>query len=302
MKIFTLSILACFIFLISCDDLLTKELPLEDVGFEPLLVLNSTVSNEEEAITISISRNISLAQVEPSQLELINDASIQLFVDEEMVPIQPIENPIFFNFIFENLDRINLVDKQIRVEVSHPDFPAAEAMTVVPQSANVRDITLDRASGTVPFETENYDELQFNVVDGGDQKDYYSVKLQSVVVVDTFFNGMDTLINSFEIFLDTYTSDPSFQEANGTLYFSDEAFNGSEYPVRILVEPLNTGQPINFAVSKISEEEYLFQTSLQRVKNSQDVGFFSEPSTLFTNVQGGLGILKSFNREFYEAK
>lgn len=289
--------------LTSCDDLLTKELSLEDVGYEKQLVINATFSSLDSGVGISVTENTSLANTKPTQYKLIDGVQLEMYVDDQPIEVIPDTRNELINFQVRFSNPQDLIGKPIKIVAKHPDYPTAEATTTIPPAPKVKDFEYELEATSVPFETERFNRLSFTIEDNLDEENYYAVSISPYIYRDTFINGPDTSIIESHAQYGLHSNDPNLELVSGQFLISDKAFAGKEHKTQIAAKPwLPRGgnvDSVTVIVRHISKEYFLFEQSLERQRRASDVGFFSEPVTLYSNVVNGLGITKSFNQETY---
>ena len=95
---------------------------------------------------------------------------------------------------------------------------------------------------------------------------------------------------------------PTSLSTNKFNVFSDDLFNGKEYALKFSVAnnkevylpgkiPLITKRELYVDLQSISREYYLY---LQTRSNARSNNFFAEPVQVYTNINGGIGILGSY--------
>lgn len=167
--------------------------------------------------------------------------------------------------------------------------------------------------------------LRFTLVDDADVQNYYSVttsQLDSLFCHYDFGSGrsVDTVIVRRSLFYFTCNdplltgtssiSDVIDDDEYASMNFSDENINGRSHVITLsgsdfcnyyiggvwdsvgsrYVRPTITARNyIELSVGSINRDKYLFdQTS---AASTQDFSFFSEPTQIHSNVQGGIGVM-----------
>lgn len=298
------------IILVSCEDYLTKEIPFEDVGFEELLVINSTINSETEILEVSISKNINFADATRAEYQFVNGAAIKLTVaGTDVYEAKPMPSPIMgiYNY-FIDLGEIDIVNKTLKLEATHPDYPTATSETIIPKPATFIDQTfeVDATTKVIFGYTEVYDKLTATFQDDPDSENYYSFKILQVGTPDTLIfdedgdGDLDTLIYTNTFFASMESDDINAEYVGdypNELLFSDKNFNGQEYSFELLAQIWGQTDSLVLSYESISESDFYFRQSYINYLNAQDFGFFSEPVTLYSNIENGLGVFRAFDKE-----
>ncbi len=275
----------------SCQDYLTKTIEFEDVGFEPQMVVNFKITDSIEVFNISISKNVNYANNANPEYQFVEGAVVKLFIDgetftaEEQTGVDPTIN--VYNHILTLPDGFSLTNKQYELEVTHPDYPTVRSSTYIPLSPTIEDIEFEKEARTsTEFGYVNVqDAVRFRINDNTEETNYYvlqvlnngfflSSEMDDPLAEPTFLSGF--LISDADYPVD----DPEF-----TIYF--QSFEDTEMELVLQIK-------------NISESEYLFLQSYEQYRSSQNFGFFAEPVTLFSNIEGGLGIFSAEQVQEFE--
>lgn len=298
MKYSKIIILFAFVVFVcsSCEDYLTKTIEFDDIGFEPQIVINSKVKDTLDYIDISISKNINYANNSSSEFQLLDDAEVKFFVDNDELAVEELTIDPYDNIAYNH--RVNLPDgfeftnKVFNIEVSHPDYPTAASQTSIAEFPLIEDIVFEEEART--GSDFGYPVIQdgttFTIEDVDDAINYYKVR---VIVQNPDFGNFGLFIES---------DDPLVLGIqDGSVIFSDEDFidNKKEFVIYSQNEEWLEIENRTLEISNISESEFKFQESFTNYLQSSQFGFFSEPVTLFTNIENGLGIFSAEQAKRY---
>lgn len=174
--------------------------------------------------------------------------------------------------------------------------------------------------------------VEFVFTDQADRADYYELSLQPDFNAGTldhpdfftdgnFFYGSATFsmesrsLRTSNYYLDLDADDETgdgFMALAGTAArrFSDEFFNGEQVRISLVLHlydydaidgegkavPLSEGVQMRLGVtlSCLSENYYLFRQSMDSASDDDLIGVFSEPVQVYSNIDGGVGILGSY--------
>ncbi len=277
----------------SCEDYLTETIEFEELGFEPQIVINAKVRDTLDFLQISVSPNINLADGASSDFTFINGATVKVFIDgEEFEAIEDIDadpNVESYNYRLELGENFDLSDKVYELEVSHPDYTTVRSNTFVGQFPMINDISFEEEARTTTFFGYPLvqDATTFTIVDEDEGPNFYKIDMNT----DGFFS-----------FVETDDADAiNLGGFEGTVLLSDENFVNGVKQITVFSEnnPWQEAIDRSLIVSNISESEYLFLQSFELYQQSTDFGFFSEPVTLYTNIENGLGVFSAIQSESF---
>ncbi|MDA9774085.1 DUF4249 domain-containing protein [Saprospiraceae bacterium] len=307
--ILSFAVLTSFI-LISCEDYLTKEIPFEELGYTPSLVLNAKVSSTTDTLLISVSKNINYADADRSEFELIQDVDVKLTFDGSQVFVAepynpgsgPYGNPNPYNYIII-FESVELSGKSFKLEANHPDYPSISSEIFLPAASELVSISYEKdAVEKVLFGYPiSYDKVSVTLKDNPDDRNFYAFSVGTTSFLDTIISDYGGQVDTFiyENFGNQYatTSDDlnatTLGNFNYKVLFDDRNFNGEEYTFEILFEAWGGGNYADNLVLdyfNISEADFFFTQSYAKYQDAQDFGIFSEPVTLYSNIDGGLGV------------
>lgn len=310
MKKIILYSIACSLILSSCEDLLTKTLDLEEFAFEKQLAVSGSLTSTEDQFRVLVSENQSIT--DPlGQWSPLSDAEVSLYRDGTLVEKLSFdensgeEGGVDSLFVVD-LDNVDIVPGEYRIEVLHPDFPAANATSILPQEIPLTEISFEEDFGIAPNFLERTDAVTITFNDPPEEN-YYSFSIESdSIAVDTFVFLNDTTIFENPIRVSLDTNEPNIVRSSNRILFSDDFFNGTEHTITFYVTDFSEDGivdildilDINWSV--VSKEHFEFTQSLDLYYDSQGFGPFSEAVSLFNNVEGGVGIFSALNRKLYK--
>ena len=291
--------------LVSCENLLVKELELEDFDFEKQLVLNSTFHSKSDSIVAFISENFSILESEENVV-FIDDAEVELFYEGAKIADLEIGADKRYYHYFENGER---PAGEYEMVVNSSKYEEARAVTQIPADVEILDLKFIPDAGSDPLLQTTTSSVQFKIVDPPG-KQYYSFEVFSnYTVTDTFIEGTDTFIYDQLLYIEpANTTDVNIETSNsGKVYLNDATFDGKEYFINLkfavygpIMDPSDLIGKLKLNFEILSEDFYNFNTSVDRYYRSAGFGLFSEPVTIHTNVENGLGIFAGVNRKVFE--
>lgn len=290
----------------SCEDLLVKEIPIEDIDFKSRMVVNSVLFNGADSLQLTLAENISVLKEAPIVTESISGATIKCFEDDLLIGtfIKKETNPFYYLPLVDDFDGSQ---KTYRLEIEHPDYPSATAQTTMPQNSQI--IEVEFVEDLAPFpsnfgDSTILDGLHVTFLDPKGEDNYYVFDITTeITYADTFIYGNDTIIENYEFYIEPVTIDPLIEQGNGKYYLSDATFDGEEYTLTLLLDSWDfNGFQIKDHLGEFkliwisaSEEHFKFNRSVGKYWQNSGFGLFSEPITIYSNVENGVGIFSSVN-------
>lgn len=270
----------------SCEDYLTKTIEFDEIGYEPLIVVNAKITDSIDVLRISISKNVSYSNNSNPEYDFIDGATVTVNIDgvdysTTEIP-GAIPNEDIYNHILSFPPDFVVSNKEYTIEVSHPDYTTCTSVTKVYPKPEITNLLFEpeaRSNSEFGY-TFFQDRTSFTIEDQSDERNYYRVQ----VFIDSpgAFYGLFTESDDPLVLSDNY----------GGLLFSDENFADIQ-ELEVYTENISWYEEeveMFLEIKNISESEYLFIQSYGVYLNAQIFDFFAEPVTLFTNIENGLGI------------
>lgn len=303
-----LYILGFALIALSCEGLIIKDLDLKDTGFEKQIVIQSIIEGGSDSIKALISENISILE-NFEDIVFIEDAEVRVLKDgAEIANLVQAPDGFYYHYFDEPLTETG----EYEMVVSNTNYAEARATSTIPNNPVVTDLEFKYNVGTDPLEMNEISEISFIIQDEPGEN-YYSVELVNEPLgYDTFIYEMDTSI--YEITMAAYPStqlDPAVMSSgfSDKLYISDESFQGKSYRISLRyfiylnglsIEPDDLEENLKIRIVSHSVDSYNYTTSIDRYQESGDFGFFSEPVSVYTNIENGLGIFAGANSKIYK--
>lgn len=263
------------ILITSCD----KELPTDGVEFKKRLVV------------YSFSDNDNLIQVKVAKSLAINDTAAGDRVENAVVKIfdQSTSKEVVLTYSFLNGGTYNSNFKpksgnKYTLSVEYSDYPMVYGQFEIPQTfvagkAMWKDSTNKDSLG---FYTGT---ISFNINDPGNELNFYEIALFRY----------QSLLNEW-IIMPVIPENPEIAEnpvtnSDGALILEDVGFNGQSKLLRFSTPyGYSSGFPYKFllVVKSLSPDYFKYMKSIGDYQTQG--GPFSDPSPIFTNMQGGIGI------------
>lgn len=297
-----ISLLSILLFsLYSCENLLIKDLELEDFDFEKQLVINASLNSTSDSLVVFVSENISILETEQN-IVFLQGAEVDLYFEgQKIADLEIGDDNRYYHYFDNNVRPVG----EYELVVKHANYKEARAITQIPEDIPILGLDYIEDAGFDPLQQIETSAVQIKFQDPpGDN--YYSFQIFSdVIYTDTFIQGIDTFIFENEIYIETNIDDPNvINTQENDILLSDELFNGKEYVLNVKINNYNGIEPadlkdyITLKWEVLSEDYFNYQTSLNRYYQSADFGLFSEPVTIHSNVENGLGVFVGVNRKF----
>jgi hypothetical protein len=250
------------------------------------------------------------------------DAEVSLYINDEIQPpMQPYTPPYESQPTWTHSSpSIAREGDIIRMEVRQAGFPDVSAETTVPGKATI--LSID----TARFKDENSSVamrflIKFKDLEAG-TKNYYRLIAEceyssdSIIWTPDPYSGSFINSGNFNYDQDAALSE-GFKNATDELLdteteniygiFTDELFDGKEYTLNISMGSLYqyyvgetdqmTQRRYLFKLVTLSPSAYMYLKSRTFYDYNGEGDFFTEPSVIYNNIQGGLGILGAFQTD-----
>lgn len=251
----------------------TKQIPFDDPGMEPMLVINSFVE-PNDSISLTLSRSASILR--PGDVENLDEADVELFENGTSVgQLTPDGNGVF------RLDYAPTSGNEYEVRVTEDELGAVVSRTAIPAPVAVSNVTIEE---TTNVDDDGIQRVSFDLDDPtGDN--FYILHL---VEITPDGQKWDISFVSIEPFFTGGSQDNYFW--NGAA-FRDDAFDGQVQRISIDVSNIwpEGGNDYYVQLISASEEHFLYHISYEAYMESNGDPF-SQPVQIYSNVEDGLGI------------
>ncbi|MDR0348496.1 MAG: DUF4249 domain-containing protein [Tannerella sp.] len=263
-------------------------------GVSAKMVLNSMINSGETSQLIKVSESVFVFSdqkpkpVDNPNLALrINGFPVEVTYDHSVRE----DRYYRFNAVLNPGDRMEISgDSQSHGHLSGSD--------VIPYPPQIVDVAPEWFTGTA--DGISYLRTTVKIKDRPNENNYYRI----VIHTKTVFSGNDpddiTWQNQ-EVHVD---QEILFKEISGSLgdantslfaIFSDELFRGREYSLNVYIRHDNFSQEadqyVRVEIHTLSENLYKYLRSLEVAASGDN---FTEPVKIFTNIEGGFGILGTY--------
>jgi hypothetical protein len=307
----------------SCE----KEIQFKGEVVEPKMVVNGFLSPDSTVmIHLSASRFFLSNEYD---FRNINDAVVLLWKDGVIVEVlRSVGDGHYVGDYYPKVgDKLRIMatapgfdDIDCETEIVPP--PAIQAVDTLSTRFEVNDYWDGYGQEEVIgyYGYEGYD-LTVRISDPPHVSNYYRLFLYiRNYYSDGNYYDEDVWFESDDLVFGSLSGDLFESEENRNDVFSDELFDGSEYRLKLNYEhyfsvdnsswyeeeypnPKLIRRELNVELQGLSRSLYLYLKSRSASENGDDLGgFFSEPVQIFSNVNGGIGVLGSYTRTIYKVE
>ena len=177
------------------------------------------------------------------------------------------------------------------MKVNHPDYEEATATVVVPKEVIPFRFELEEDAGVDEF-GDRSDRVTVEFDDPSGEENFYEIALFSIRDLG---NGNFDYESHYIASLDFNLYESFF----GASILSDETFNGQTYKIQLDINRYqnNEDELETFLIWRsVTKEYYQFARSTGLQREAEDFGPFSEPVSIRSNFENGLGLF-SINLE-----
>ena len=288
MKYLLIILSSILIFFSSCDN--EKIVDIGEVPITANMVINGLIYADSDTNYLYITESSSIYNDtadywNPTKFKIIKDVDVDLNNDIESIKYSEADTAYVVIKRIDARDKISITSnyngKEIRSTVEVPDAP---------EIISIDTTHFKRIEGTI---LENYILFNLKIKDKPNNRDYYRL-----IVDNSAIRYYDDYKSSYSG--SCYSDDPLLNGAFKT--FRDVSFDGEEYNLTFYVSNYNylfeEGSDIrntwqlSVKLQKINEDLYKYYSSLQ--SNIGNNGF-TESKFIYSNIDGGLGILGTCN-------
>ncbi len=262
------------VLIFSCE----QELPTDSIDFSEKMVVN-LLANNDEILKVHVGKTLSL--VDSSAEQKIEDAKVTITDDNANV------TELKYTFLYGGKyvsDFVPTPNTFYRLSVTHPKYPAATSSFVIPSVFKSTGASWQDNTGTdsMGFPTGT---ISFTINDDVNDRNFYEISLFRFEDLGPAWEVMPVVPENPEI-----AADPIYNP-EGALILEDAGFNGQSKTLRFTTPfGSNLGTPYKYlvVVKSLSPEYFKYFKSLEDY--SLEGGLFSDPSAIFNNINGGVGI------------
>lgn len=302
-----ISLLLTTLLCVSCY----KEIDLNEYRTTPKMVINCAVMPDTVVIA-SVSRtwfyteNMPDVKLPHAKVELYINGSFTEEMQWKAIPgTEDSEHPdsVFFSTV------IPREGDKIKIIASTPQYGTVVAEDEVPVKMPIEEVqyAIRKGEGLYDYTYPDYYEIYYKVTfqELPETGNHYLIAVSrpdywtNEMIVDLDY--IDPVLKEQDAILDGSLSFDGLEQRAGAL-FTDKSINGQRYTMQLKesIRSFDEGDTRKVAIYSLSEPYYWYLLSLQKKMGSTLEGGlgnmgFAEPLRIYSNVQGGTGILGAFN-------
>lgn len=304
MRISTSILTTMFVLLLSSCE---KEITFNGEQSKDMLVINSLVK-ADEAVTARVSRSIFFLNPTYGVPTFVNDAVLELFVNDvsqgQMQYTTHSQPSALYtsSYVARQGDRIT-------IKARHNYYDAVAASTYVPYATTINSVTASYSDGNYGHKQVNFN---INFDDNGNTTDFYEIEIfaftwstapnpsrEYVLLYGIYSNDI--------VFGNTTVSDPfGYTYQNRVSVFDDYLINGKQYTLNVFVGEsyaVSDNDSLEIRLKTVSRDYYLYRKSLDAYNNNDEfLEIFGEPVQIYTNVEGGIGLVAGLTDNIFRIK
>jgi hypothetical protein len=304
-----IALLASLLGLVACE----KDLEYDVPGATPQLVVNSLFAKDS---LLRIEVSVSASPGDGDQIRSLRDARISLQQDNKQVKDLTIDSVYAtpFNFtgnpvasvapiklyFHTTMSLVGTTGVPYSIYVSYPGMEPVSASTSIPRPVRIRQ-TAETSNAAITVDGKPLVQKSFQIDDRGNEN-YYAIEVlasprgrQTNPEKITFFSGEKVFAENLTV-VDGQHSLGAYYRPDHGVYFSNGKFEGRTETMEFYLDPIYVSGDylVVLRIFTLSREYFEFATSYQRQKaNSGNP--FAEPTQVFSNIEGGLGIFGGYS-------
>lgn len=303
-----------------------KDIDLTDLKPHPSLVLNSFI-NPDSTFRVSVSRTQFMYE-KPQDLTLSN-ADVSLFINNELKEKLRWEKPSGKKGYYVSTYQVQ-ADDHIRIEAHAPGYTPVRGETSMPVPVKIKSIQIEKTRTDLYAATNLNILITFQDLPGKDN--YYGINILTQIRnriegedapwVDqepsyrVSFSFKENIVfnNRYNVLDDVLGNTTEYNNTTG-LIFSNELIKGKEYTLKasttiyqkyVIVDENGVKTEENhdyrfiINLSSVSESYHLHFKSIENkmfggiIGDLSDSGGLAEPFSVYSNIEGGAGIVGTY--------
>ncbi len=276
-EILYLLLISLSILFASCE----KELDIDMPNATTQLVINSKVF-QDSVFRVNVYRT-AFVNENRKNLWYIDTAKVDLYANNDFIETLQLEEL----GLYAGQHRVE-ANTQYEVKVTVDGYPTATAATKTLDRVPI--LRLDSLGTSIDPESQetiyNF-AVRFN--DNKETKDYYMIDFTE----DREIGGKNSAIFSKDPAIEVGGGGFTHPEGNttyGSMYFSDELFNGTEYAFSICVPEYKIHEGFTINLCHITPEYFKYIQTYEAQSEADGMEMFFQSVQVYNNVENGLGI------------
>jgi len=294
------------LFTISCETIVELDMPIH----QPVIVLNSTLENDSVCnVFLSHSR----AAFDQNEINAIKNANVTLTYQDLSFGLNQDSIVDYSEVTYYYTHSNKLISGlEYAIEVNHPDYNSVFANTRIPKNINFLNYEINSLDTTASRSSR----LKLNFLDHLDEDNYYRIRLFAPYDEYEDWDYWDYDWSEYDLKqfvkyteLELYSNDPSLSDgsipwegysfAGSAAFFTDDLFDGEQkelvFDLDLDLNNFAAGDSLFLEFTSFSEEAYNYIYSVIRSQNSFVSPFGTEPVSVYSNIENGIGIFMGAN-------
>ncbi len=297
----------------SCEDAFSTTVNVDPPEYEPQLVFHLLPTDQDSTLRLVLTRNFGLLEVVRNDKNwYVSGATAEWWQNgQKVLTLTPLSGDSNFVYVGKLPQPLQPGD-QYEVRVQHPNYPSVRAVQVMPAKFDADSARVKKLAGGGEFNSQY--QIDFTIRDQPNAANFYEISVfsQQYIIV-TIFNpstGMvtyDTLGSAeYAVYFDEFLDRNTVTGSGNTALISDQLFDGQAYKFQAKFSPsfyssVDTMPAYTVRVRNITKDYYQWSRSYyERYENEYNI--FSEPVTVFNNLENGLGIFGLATEKVYKTK
>jgi hypothetical protein len=271
----------------------------------PKIVVNSIINAQSDTNLIKISESV--FDYSDQQPSIVENPNIHLSINGKECDRIWLDTIIDIHAYYEFVSTLNVEDK-IEFSVQTVKHGTVKGYDQVPGITEIKNIE------TSWFKKDglSYLRMYITLKDNAYERNFYRIVIKSQVSLIhpsqqkplTYWDLHDVFTNDEILFHNPTETEEAGKSPNHYKIFSDELFSGKEYTLNVYIQYDNFAEnpEANYVRQYVKVEIHTLSEKLYQNLNSQELSsgmatgdVFSEPVKIYTNMQGGYGILGIYN-------
>lgn len=271
----------------SCEDFFSTTLKVDPPPHEDQIVTSAFFTNADTNLQVLVNRSTAILENNNLNTRQLDGATVRLFSGDQLlttIPMNPDVDEFTFNHIETGTNVTFEAGQAYTLKVNHPDYEESMSTVVVPNEVVPFRFDLEEDAG-VDENGDRNDRVTIEFNDPPEEENFYEVALFSV----RNFNGDF----SYDIHYITSLDFNLYNSFYDGRVLSDETFNGQTYKLQLDINRYeNEGEELEtFLIWRsVTKDYYQFSQSVRLQSDAEDFGPFSEPVSIKSNFENGLGL------------
>ncbi len=296
----------------SCEDIFSTVVKIDPPEYEPQLVFHLLMTDQDSSVRLILTRNFGILEpVRDEQKWYVSGATAEWWQNgQKVLTLNALSGDSGFVYIGQ-LPQPVQPGAQYEVRVQHPDYPSVRAVQVMPARFDADSARVRNLGNSGQFSDQF--QVDFTIRDQPGEANYYEVNVFSQqYTLDCMFDpstgifACDTIgTEEYSVYFDEFLDRNTVTGSGNTALISDQLFDGQAYKFQAKFSPSyyssNDTMPYIVRIRNVTKEYYQWSRSYyQRYENEYEI--FAEPTTVFGNIENGLGIFGLATQKLYRAK